>query len=94
MPNSAMLSQSARDAAGIPQDLPSYAGPGVGAEGQPSTLDLMSALKGGQLSAAKLLQLLAMLLNSGQMPQGGGMPGGGQEAGGSSPIEAAYLGGQ
>lgn len=105
MPNSAMLSQAARAAEGIPQDLPSYADQPAGGAGGSALPDILAALKGGQVSAQSLMQLLAMLLQSGQLPGGGAGAGpqgmtpedmaammGGQ--GGQSPIEAAYLGQQ
>lgn len=98
MPNSAMLSQAARDAEGIPQDLPSYAEGGAGASS--ALPDILAALKGGQISAQSLMQLLAMLLQSGQLPGGGaaqapeGMDAMMGSQGGQSPIEAAYLGQQ
>lgn len=100
MGDSAMLSQAARSTQGIATELPVHPAPQTGgAGGQTSALDLLAMLKSGQFSAASFMQLLAALLQSGQMPGGGagGIPGldammGGQ--GGQSPIEAAYLGPQ
>lgn len=78
------LAEAYRSAEGIPQEgaIP------VGAPGAPGAGgigDLLLALRGGQVSAERLLQLLALLAGAGQAP------GGGQQQGGS-PIEAAMSG--
>ena len=62
---------------------------------------LLSALKSGQMSSGSLLQILALLMGMGQMPQGGNMapiqnagqggpPGG--PGGPAGPIGAAFMG--
>jgi hypothetical protein len=95
------LSAMARQAQGIPQGNPVEQGPGS----TPGGLDiesLLAAVKSGQVSAESLMQILQMLMGSGQMPQAGNMasiqnagqggPQGGPGAGGS-PIAAAMMGG-
>jgi len=63
---------------------------------------LMAALKSGQMSASSLLQILALLMGVGQMPQAGNMAstqnagqGGppGMPGGPAGPIGAAFMGG-
>lgn len=77
------LAEAARSAAGIPQDGAIPVG-APGALGGGGFADLLMALRGGQVSAERLLQLLALLAGAGQAP------GGGQA---TSPIESALLGG-
>lgn len=75
------LVAAARAGQGIPQEgaVPAPVG-GQGIEA------LLAALGGGKLDLNALLPLLALLLGSGQVPEGA------PEAGGSS-IEEAFLGG-
>lgn len=76
------LADAARAAAGIPQD---GAIPGAGADAGGGLGDLLTALKSGQISAERLMQLLALLAGAGQAP-GGMMP-----QGGGNPIEQAMM---
>ena len=95
------LAAAVRQAQGIPQGNPVQQGPGS----TPGGLDigsLLAALKSGQVSAESLMQLLSLLMGSGQMPTAGNMAstqnagqGGppGMPGGPSSPIAAAMMGG-
>ena len=79
------LSQAARGAEGVPQNLPQDAG------GASDVGALMELLRSGQFSAESLLQLLALL--SGIGGQGLGLEGAAPPGEGASPVEAAFLGG-
>jgi len=66
------LAAAVRGAQGIPQGNPVQQGPGSTAGG----LDigsLLAALKSGQVSAESLMQILQLLMGSGQMPGAGNM---------------------